>query len=160
MAIPILSLGTKGDGPTDKRITVVLRKYWDYLREERAFPSEREINPAEIEYIWDNCFIVEAHNNSRKEDYIYKYIGRKIIDAYGEDLTGMAVGKMVAPEAGHLADEYEKVLGIKRPVFDEGTLKAPNNGVIKYRQILLPLGENGIKITAILGGMSYKVFDK
>lgn len=158
MSTPILTLGNKGNTPTDKRITVVLRKYWDYLREERAFPTEREINPAEIADIWENCFIVEANNNSRKEDYIYKYIGKKIIQAYGEDLTGMAVDKMVAPEAGHLAEEYEKVLGIKRPVLDEGTLKAPNKGVIKYRQILLPLGENGIKITAILGGMSYKVF--
>jgi hypothetical protein len=154
MVIPLLSL-EKG---SDKRITVILKKYWDYLREGAAFPSEREIQPEAIAQIWDNCFIVEANNSSRKEDYVYKYIGKNIINAYGEDLTGLTVDKMVSPDVGHLAEEYEKVLARKGPVTDEWEFKSADKRLIKYRQILLPLGENGVTITSIIGGMSYKVF--
>jgi hypothetical protein len=158
MVIPLLSLG--GSKGSDKRVTEILKNYWDFLRENRSFPPEKEVQPKAIEKIWDNCFIVEANNLSRKEDYKYKYIGPKIITAYGQDLTGLTVENMASPEAGHLAEEYEKVLAIKRPVFDEGEFKTQDKKLIKYRQILLPLGENGISITAILGGMSSKVFDK
>jgi hypothetical protein len=155
MVIPLIPLGND----SDKRITIILKKYWDYLREGTAFPSEREIQPDAIAQIWDNCFVVVANNSSRPEDYVYKYIGKKIIAAYGEDLTGLTVDNMVSPQAGHLAQEYDKVLAIKRPVLDDGEFKSPNKKLIKYRQILLPLGENGITITSIIGGMSYKVFD-
>lgn len=142
---------------SEKRITKRLRKYWDILREERQFPSESDINPSDIVDIWGNCFIVKADNNCKREDYKYKYIGENIIKAYGADLTGFDVGKMAAPEADHLAAEYEHVLAYKRPVVDEGEIHLNKDTLVKYRQILLPIGDDGVNITAILGGMSYKI---
>ncbi len=98
-------------------------------------------------------------NTCSKEDYAYKYIGKRITQAYGSDLTGSKIGSLVAPEAGHIAEQYEHVLAWKRPVNDEGEIHISKNHIIKYRQILLPLGDNGISINAILGGMSYKIFE-
>jgi len=71
----------------------------------------------------------------------------------------MTIEKMHAPEAVHLAEKYEKVLATKLPVYDSGELHLENGKTVLYRQILLPLGENGITITAILGGISYKIAD-
>lgn len=146
----------------DRRITNKLLHYWENLKDDRAFPSIRKINPKskEIADIWNSCFIVEASNKSRKEDYSYKYIGMNIIKAYGKDLTGFKVEDVATMEPGHLADVYEKVLATKRPYYDEGEIQAPGNRIIKYRQILLPLGNDGVNIDSILGGMSYKVFDQ
>lgn len=141
----------------EKRITIRLKQYWDLLREERAFPSEKEINQEDIQSIWDNCFIVKADNSCKKEDYQYKYLGTNIIIASGEDLTGRKVCALNAPEAGHLANKYEKVLATKRPVIDEGSITLSKREVVQYRQILLPLGDDGINITSILGGMSYRI---
>ena len=95
--------------------------------------------------------------NKNNEDYKYKYLGTNIIKAYGEDLTGLNVNRMAAPEAGHLAEKYETVLALKRPVIDEGEITLSKIEVIKYRQILLPFGDDGINISSIFGGMSYKV---
>jgi hypothetical protein len=116
----------------------------------------QNVRPEAISEIWANCFIVEASNNSKKEDYKYLYLGEKIIEAYGQDLTGMKVDALVCPQVEHLETEYEKVLAFKRPVEDEGELDVGGRH-IKYRQILLPLGDDGVNINAILGGFSYKV---
>ncbi len=141
----------------EKRITIRLKKYWDFLCNERPFPKENEVNPKDLEDIWSNCFIVKANNSFKKEDYQYKYLGTNIIKAYGADFTGRKVTAIAAPEAGHLAEAYEHVLAYKRPVTDEGEIHISKNETVKYRQILLPLGDDGVNITAILGGMSYKV---
>lgn len=145
---------------SDKRVTVQLRKYWDFLKEERAFPAESEINQRELANIWANCFIVKADNSCKTEDYEYKYLGENIVKAYGADITGLKINSLAAPEAPHLAEKYENVLALKRPVLDEGEITLSKTSVIKYRQILLPLGDDGININAILGGMSYKIDQK
>ncbi len=149
----------KPDYKDEKRVTVKLQKYWDYIRKDIPFASERSIQPSEMESIWENCFIVKADNSCKKEDYQFKYLGQNIIKAYGEDLTGKTLAKIVATEASHLADKYELVLARKRPVANEGELHISKTAVMKYRQILLPLGDDGVNITAILGGMSYKIVE-
>lgn len=141
----------------EKRITIRLKKYWDLLRDDRNFPAEREISSKDIKNMWDNCFIVKADNSCKKEDYKYKYLGSNIIKISGSDLTGLKINSLKAPEAGHLANQYEKVLATKLPVFDDGTITLSKEEVIKYRQILLPLGDDGVNITSILGGMSYRI---
>ena len=142
------------------RITTRLKHYWDIARGDKFFPSEKDIKPSEIQEIWHNCFIVKADNSCKKEDYVYKHLGHNIIKAYGSDLTGLAVHAIANVEASHLADKYELVLARKTFVMHEDELNLPGNEILKYRQILLPLGNNGINITAILGGMSYKIEKK
>lgn len=143
----------------DKRLTQALKDYWDFERSEMPFPSLKQIDQKNIKEIWENCFIVEASNKHRRENYKYLYLGKNIIQAYGEDLTGLQVDKMASPDAGNLERAYERVLATKLPVQDEGEIHNACKQLIKYRQILLPLGDDGVNITAILGGMSYKVFD-
>lgn len=143
-----------------QRITTIVRNYWEYLRGERSFPSENDINSHALGDVWDNCFLVHVGDSLSPGDYQYQYLGENIVIAYGEDLTGLRVDSMVAPEAAHLKEEYEKVLLTRRPIFDEGEISLDNGTrMIKYRQILLPLGEKDGSIHAILGGMSYKIFD-
>lgn len=142
---------------SEKRITIRLKKYWDFHREDRSFPSEKEVNSKDLQDVWDNCFIVKADNSCKKEDYKYKYIGPNIIKISGGDLTGCKVNTLKALEAEHLSNQYERVLATKRPVLDEGLITLSKKEVFKYRQILLPLGDDGVNITSILGGMSYRI---
>jgi hypothetical protein len=143
----------------EKRITVKLRKYWDFLREERAFPEEKEIMPQNISDAWQNCFVIKASNSCKSEDFEYKYFGADLKEIYKMDLTGKKAISIPIPEAAHFIEKYEQVLAFKRPVIDEGEITISKDEVIKYRQILLPFGEGGVNITAILGGMSYKTFE-
>jgi hypothetical protein len=136
----------------------MLKGYWDFARGERNFPYQDDIKPHHLESVWDKFFIVKADNSCiSSDDYKYIYLGEKVIKAFGEDLTNMTIEKMQAPEASHLAQRYEKVLASKVLVYDSGSLSLINGEKVFYRQILLPLGDNGITIKAILGGISHKI---
>ena len=157
MAIPPLTYDLSFNR-TSRRITSILKNYLEYIKDDKSFPSISEVQKQEILNIWDNCFMVKADNSCMSpDDYQYIYLGENVKKAFGEDLTGMAIEKMNAPESGHLAEKYEKVLATKLPVYDSGELHLENGQTVLYRQILLPLGEKGITISAILGGMSYKI---
>lgn len=143
---------------SSRRLTAMLKGYWDFAKGEKNFPSQEDIKHYHLRNVWDKCFIVKADNSCMSsDDYKYIYLGEKVIKAFGEDLTNMTVEKMHAPEAAHLATRYEKVLASKVPVYDSGSLSLVNGKTVSYRQILLPLGDNGITIKAILGGISHKV---
>lgn len=158
MTLPPLTLDMHESG-SEQRVTIRAKKYWQSLKDNLAFPSEMAINNDDIKEIWDNCFIVKANNETDPKNYKYKYIGKNLIDAYGQDLTDVNVGNIVSKQAERMVLDFEKVLATKSPVLDEAELKLENGQEIRYRQILLPLGENGVNITAILGGMSYKIYD-
>ena len=159
MAIPPLTFDLSFNKKS-RRITTILKDYWEYTKHTRPFPTAGEVQKADLEEIWDNCFLVKADNSCvRPEDYEYIYLGKNVITAFGEDLTGMHIEDMHVPEASHLAEEYEKVLATKLPVYDSGELHLENGKTVLYRQILLPLGQNGITITSIIGGISYKISD-
>lgn len=145
---------------SEKRITVKLKKYWNFLRDERPFPSEIEIVPSNIADVWPSCFVIKASNNERTEDFEYKYFGKNLAEVFVTDLTGSKAIAIKIPEARHFIEKYEQVLAYKRPVMDEGEITLSETQIIKYRQILLPFGDDGINVTSILGGMSYKVFEK
>lgn len=144
----------------EKRFTHKLRKYWDFLRYERSFPPEKDINPLDIVEIWLNCFILKANNSCSSDNFEFKYFGSNLIDVFGRDMTGFKTGQIELEEAGYFIDKYERVLATKRPINDEGQIEISEYKTLKYRQILLPLGDDEVNISAILGGMSYKIFDR
>jgi len=159
MALPPLTYDL-GFNKSSRRITTILKGYWEYIKDDKSFPSMSDVHKSEIPEIWENCFLVKADNTCiSPDDYQYILMGENVKKAFGEDLTGMTIEKMHAPEAVHLAEKYEKVLATKLPVYDSGELHLENGKTVLYRQILLPLGENGISIDAILGGISYKISD-
>jgi hypothetical protein len=144
----------------ERRISGRLTKYWAKLSDGRMFPAEIEINPSVISDMWDYCFIVKADNSCKKEDYQYRYLGQKITDAYKSELRGINIQTLVSTDPGNTDQEYEKVLAWKRPVINNSESTIGMNRVIRFRQVLLPLGDDGINITSILGCMSYRITSK
>lgn len=145
----------------ERRMSGRLTRYWTKLSDGRMFPAESEVKPALISDMWDYCFIVKADNSCKKEDYKYKYLGQKITDSYSRgDLKNTVVNALANLNPGFLDQEYEKVLAWKRPVIcnSENTIGAKK--IIRFRQVLLPLGDDGVNINAILGCMTYRIYYK
>lgn len=160
-AMAMLTTQSQGKTPErtrKERLTTILMNYWKAIKKEMAFPAEEDVNPAEIKDIWDCCFIVEANNFMMVKDFFYKYLGDGIRSAYLKDLSGHSLDHVVAPKIEKLASEYERVLATKAPVYQEGSIPLKNGKVIKFRQVLLPLGDDGVNITSIMGGFSYKIY--
>ena len=142
----------------ERRITLRLIAYWEKMRKGKAMPTEDDIDPDYLKDLWDYCFLIHVKDLD-KPDYNYTYLGDEIKKAYQGELSGSECGEVASPNAKELAVSYEKVIKNCTPLLDEGEFVNMHNDVVKYRQCLLPLGENG-KVDAIFGGMRFKIFPK
>ena len=120
----------------ERRITLRLLAYWEKKRGNRTMPAERDISPHDMGDLWDDCFLLRT---DRLDHYVY-------------------LGKAIShPDALRLAPSCAKVAASGKPLVEEGEFHDPKHGLIKYRQCLVPLGENG-EITAVFGGIRFKIF--
>ena len=139
----------------ERRITLRLLGYWEKLRGVRTMPMAGDIDPDDIQDLWDNCLLVKV-SGADKADYEYTYLGSAIADAYRTGSDNVDDGK---PElaTSSLSAGYRKVVETCKPLLDEGEFYNPNNHLVKYRLCLLPLGE-GEKVQAIFGGIRFKIY--
>ncbi len=142
----------------ERRITLRLIAYWEKLRKDNLMPTEDDIDPDDLQDLWDYCFLIHVKDLD-KPDYNYTYLGEAIKKAYQGELEGEGGDQVASPNAKELAVSYEKVIRTSAPLLDEGEFINLHNDLVKYRQCLLPLGENG-KVDAIFGGMRFKIFPK
>lgn len=147
-----------GSQVLERRITLKLIAYWEKLRKGRLMPVEDDIDPDYLKDLWDYCFLIHVKDLD-KPDYNYTYLGDAIKRAYQGELSGENNSNVASPNAKELAISYEKVIRTCAPLLDEGEFVNMHNDMVKYRQCLLPLGENG-NVDAIFGGMRFKVFPR
>ena len=142
----------------ERRITLRLVGYWEKLRGTRSMPVEDDIDPDDLQDLWDYCFLIHT-KDLNKPDYNYTYLGRALETAYDGQLTADHTGSHGSLNASKLSGSYKKVISEKVPHFEEGQFTNLHNDIVKYRQCLLPLGENG-RVDAIFGGMRFKIFPR
>ncbi len=140
----------------ERRITVRLMAYWEKIRAGRPMPREQDVDPDIISDLWDYCFLLSVKDMG-KEGYQYTYLGSEIKKAYQGGLSETDTGGLISPNADRLADCYMEIIHTKAPVVDEGEFRNSVGDMVKYRQCLLPLGEDGA-VKAVFGGMRYKIF--
>lgn len=140
----------------ERRITIRLLAYWERLRGKRDMPTEEDIDPDDLQDLWDNCFLIHVKDLS-KPDYNYTYLGTAIIEAYRSGLSESDPGRLISPNADKLAHSYSEIVKTGKPVIEEDEFRNLHNDIVKYRQCLLPLGHNGT-VDAIFGGMRFKIF--
>jgi len=139
----------------EQRITDELKSYWERLRGSKPFPAEDQINSVDIEEIWQNCFLVHLEGNK----FVYDFLGDSIIEAYADNKLGEdIIEDQLYPENPGILNKFKEVATLKAPVYYEGTFINHDNLDIKFRKILLPLG-NSDKVEYILGGMRWKSMD-
>ena len=140
----------------ERRITLRMLSYWEKIRAGRAMPTAQDFNSADLEDRWDSCFLIYLKDNSTP-DHTNTYIGKAILEAYRHGLTGDEDHMLISPDVAMFLLNHQQILKSTKPLLEEGEFENFLLGTVKYRQCLLPLGENG-KLTAILGGMHFKIF--
>ncbi len=139
-----------------RRLSDILLKYWEQLRGDRAFPDENQIDPDFLHGVWDHCFLVDATEASTRNGYKYAYLGKDLINAYGDGITEEEAMELVSTDSHKVGDMFAEVEEQKTFVFHESEFTNSKNVRIKYRQILLPLGKTDDQVDFILGGMNWK----
>lgn len=139
------------------RITDTIIDHWDEIRGDRKFPSEDSLDLKCLSGVIDSCCLVQTRDIGGGA-YNYSYLGKKIVEAYGRDLTRQSHRLLTAPQANHLQAVYEQIIRRKEPIIDDGEFKNLSGQTVKYRQVLVPLGDSDDKVESILCGMRYKIF--
>jgi hypothetical protein len=141
----------------EQRLTVRLRKYWDMLRKAQDWPEIQKLNPAVIEDIWQQCFMVSIDAGAATT-YKYEHVGNVITDIYGRDLTGLRVGDKNNELPGAvMISKLPGVIKERAPIDDDGFFINSSSRQVKYRACFLPFG-NDKGITHIVAGISFRVF--
>jgi hypothetical protein len=140
----------------ERRLTLRLVAYWERLRGPRQMPSENDIDPEDLEELWDYCFLVQVRDLA-KQDYNYTYLGSAIVEAYRSGLDADDPCSLVALNANKLTSSYHQVISARAPVIEEGEFRNLHGDIVKFRQCMLPLS-HGTDVEAIFGGMRFKIF--
>lgn len=146
--------------PTTRRLPDLLTHYWDGIKGSRALPNENDVHTEALEKLgcWKDCFLIHVREIAKEKDYTYHYLGPSIITAYGEDLTGVSIRSFTSQDAPNLEEKYFEVIATVRPVINEGEFENARNMMVRYRQCLVPLGNEEGKVQAILGAMRYRLY--
>jgi hypothetical protein len=140
----------------ERRITLRMLSYWEKLRQNRPMPTAADVSPEGMGDLWDSCFMLYFNGDSTL-DYEKTYMGKVIVDAYRHGLNEEDDPLIISPDISRFVLNHHKILDMQKPILEQGEFPSFLLGTVKYRQCLLPLGENG-KVTAILGGMHFKNF--
>ena len=139
------------------RINDFLQQYWQELRGDRPLPFEDEVNPEALAAIWDSCFLI-----SRRGDvFSYAYLGDRLIEAYGDDLTGHEVAEaLLYPHPQSLVTTFGRVCREEIPAMDDNSFMNALGQQVRYRSCVVPLAARGhAGVAFLLGGMKWKVYE-
>ncbi len=135
------------------RAIEVIKAYWQNQKGDEKFPLPDSINGDDVEQIWLSCFLIEATNGK----FVYTHFGDSLAEAYAKDLHSTAIIEdILYPESPEFTHKLLEVMNTSEPLTYDGAFINFDNTDIKFRKILLPLGDN--KITHILGAMLWQAF--
>lgn len=144
----------------DNRLIVRLSDYWNRIKKDDLIPDFRKNNPASIEDLWEQCFVLSIVPPDLF-CFKYEYLGEKIQKIYGSDLTGTIVNiknkqfpnSVIVPKLQSI-----NILSDMKPSEDSGQMPHDSGKIIKYRTVLLPFGNESKGLTHIVVGVSFREF--
>lgn len=151
------------DIASERRQAMQVVQYWDHLRGDRPMPEEDDLDVDDvmIAHLWDHCFVVQLRDvDLGIPEFNYTYLGPAIIGAYGEELAGVEVDHMVSLNASKLTSAYQEVVKTMRPVIHSGEHDGHAGGMVKFRQVLLPISRGTDKVEVILGYLNYQIHNQ
>lgn len=136
-----------------------LFSYWNKLRAGRQFPHEREIDPDEIENIWDYCFLISLDDVVHRIGYRYSYMGASLVEAFGDNPNNpdMALRLLSSTKVPNIK-KIEEVLEKKHSVIDEGEFVNAHHMNVRYRTCIVPFGYENGQVSHLFGVMRWKAY--
>jgi hypothetical protein len=115
--------------------------HWRRKRGERAMPLRSEIDPVELKAYLGGLVMIECL--PEQDDFRYRLIGTRIVQAYGRDSTGKTVRELYTDSdpqyRDFLLDLYRTVVARKAIARGRGSLRPVGRDYRAFDTLLLPL---------------------
>lgn len=127
-----------------------MRDYWEAKRRGRPMPSRADIDPLELRRFLPGIILIDVVDDERR--YVYRLVGTREVAMRGKDPTGQSMieGFFAATLEAALAIP-DKVVATKAPFFLHRDFTAPDGRLGYEDLIMLPLSEDGARVTMIIG---------
>jgi hypothetical protein len=134
-------------GLSERRLSRRILAYWLDKCGGKDYPSLEDIDPQALGADWDFCFVIDAL--AAHPFPTFTYMGKEIAKYSGTFLAGEDDwNKSILDKATcHLSEVNQK----HDAILIEETLVRFDGSKILFRCVLLPLSEDGMKISHILG---------
>jgi hypothetical protein len=119
---------------------------WRQRRGGGAVPTTEALNPAELRMWLGNLLLIDV---VRGEDFVYRYYGQALADAFGADMVGRSIAGLPAEQRDILFAEYDRVRSERLPIARAYTAVF-EDGVATWERLVLPLSEDGEAVTKLL----------
>lgn len=131
----------------------ILRLWWD-ARRDNEFPSLEALSEQEIDRQWPAIVLLAVPDGGGEP--VFERIGEDYADDLGADLIGKAFSEArEGTVLRRLFGYYGEVLEDKVPVTVSGEITDKNGDEMRYRSIILPLGDNIETINFLLCAASF-----
>jgi len=127
-----------------------MRQYWEEKRRGRLMPSRADIDPLELRKYLPGIILIDVVDDARR--YVYRLVGTREVAMRGKDPTGQSmVEAFFAADLESALAIPDKVVATKAPLFIHRDFTAPDGRLGFEDLIMLPLSEDGARVTMIMG---------
>ena len=133
------------DHTEERRAIVRIHAVWQQ-RAQHRIPSLAEIHPKDFGKDWANCSVMQIEAGTARSHASFCENG----------VERNCISERLAETLLLLAQRHvQRVLATAKPVGYGGTATHEGKDIL-YRLVLLPLSEDGVRIDALLAGMTYR----
>jgi hypothetical protein len=158
---PLQRIVTRADSLHSERLQRLF-SYWDALRGARTAPSRGELNPAEMKDQLGWVWLMDVLDGGK--DFRFRMGGDRIVQFFGERLSGntlAGVSDRAPAFFGRLRDLVGMATVTQKAVAAGPTQTAYEpRAFLEVEALILPLSDDGVKITGILGSIEIKPLAK
>ena len=136
-----------------------LHQYWTRKCGARAMPRRADLDPLEMGAWLGNLLLIDVTGAG---DFVYRLYGTKFVDSFGVDMTGHRVDELPPEQQERVRSDYEAVSESRAPRVRLYTadFESPSSShkpaapsqVVTWERLVLPLSEDGARVTMMLVG--------
>ncbi|TDQ84269.1 PAS domain-containing protein [Dongia mobilis] len=129
--------------------------YWNAKRGTRLMPSRADIDPSEIRDLLPGIILIDVAQDPLR--LTYRLVGTDEVEARGYDPTGKDVREhvfAVTPEEGFRT--YRTVVEMRRPIYDQEEVLAPNPRLSEVGSLAMPLSSDGETVNMLFAFVDYR----
>lgn len=140
------------DAPPDIRHAGLRRlwAYWAAKLRDGMLPARKSISPQELRPWLGNLLLLDVVDGGR--DFQYRLHGAKLVQMFGDDLTGRFVGALPLRNVEALLAEGRQAVASRNVVYIEDGIVA-EKAFIRISKLILPLASDGVAVDMLLVGI-------
>jgi hypothetical protein len=124
--------------------------YWQSKLSGRRMPARKDLEPTEIPELLANLVLVDVSHDPL--DFRYRLIGTAIVERIAFDYTGKRFVELDHQEPGSKVWETAaRICEERAPLISDIPYVGPDQWVRGYRDLYLPLSDDGEQVNMIVG---------